>query len=498
MATDNNLSPLSYKSIQQSRQAFRQVARDGFNAYDEPGTYWFKPIFYFYRSLGQAEDSVIGTEGLLHPSWMAGKEIYAKDNNAQEIRKIKHEDLNFASSAYNYLLRNDDLFRAKLLQRFIELLSNISSQSPWYFKAVSGLDNAVDHSEAFKTGKFVNDDRRQISFTMMEDAVDDRIGTLLDLYKTACYSWKTKREIVPSNLRKFDMGIYIFGDMIQNNQSDLIFKYLGTGNDNKYNNNSYKPDDDRYIAEVGSDSASSMQNNVYLEFTNCEINLSSTKMGDVMDNSEGAQHVYTLVIDYDDCFVDRVNTSIKATIGDTILSDVYSMNQEVEKVGFGDVMDDPKYALGRARSDSGDYTHELDLESQNINRRQRSRLGDQISNTIAAAPGKIVGNAVGYAVGAVKQYAITPAASFLYGNLYHGSLVSGAQLLLSGNVRGVNALVDFAKDGGSRSTFTSGLYEKHEAVDQPTDLGKLSETPTKPSVPANLGNLYGKNVMRNL
>lgn len=492
MAIDNNISPLSYKSIQQSRQAFRQVSRDGFNAYDEPGTFWFKPIFYFYRSLGASEDNVIGSEGLLHPSWLVDKEVYAKDNSKQEIRKTKHEDLNFTSSAYNYLLRNDDLFRAKLLQRFIELLSNISSQSPWYFKAVGGLDNAVDHSEAFKSGKFANEDRRQITFTMMEDAVDDRIGTLLDLYKTICYSWRSKREIVPSNLRKFDMGLYIFGDMIQNNQSDLIFKYL---KGDKYTSNAYEPGEDRYIVNLTEGKKSSMQNNVYLEFTNCEINLSSAKMGDTMDNSEGAQHVYTLVIDYDDCYVDRVNTSIKATIGDSILSDIFSMEGFVKNNGLGDVMSDSKYAIGRSRSDT-DYTHALDVDASNINK-YKSRLGDQISNTIASAPGKVIGNAIGYGVGAVKQ-AVTPGLSFLLGNLYHGSLVSGAQLLMSGNVRGVNAFADMGKKQSDNKTPEGRLYEKPEPVEQPTDLSKLSEKPIKKSTPTNLGSLYSKNVMRNL
>lgn len=497
---ENN--PLSYKTIQQSRQAFRQVSREGFNMYDEPGTYWFKPIFYFYRSTELSEEAFIGTEGLLHPSWLeANTEKYAKDNEGgDKPRTEKHEDLNFASSAYNYLMRNDDEYRARLLKRFIELLSNISTKSPWYFKAVSGLDKAIDHSEEYKSGKFVSDERRQISFTMMEDAVDDRIGTLLDLYRSICYSWKSKREIVPANLRKFDMGIFIFGDMIQNNASDVRFDQIKRGE-----RRNYEPNDDRYYLASGvhldipttmdgKDRELAHQNAIYLEFQNCEINLSSTKIGDSMDNAEGTPHAYTLTIDYDECYVNRVNTAIKAIIGDAIVSDIVHLDD----VGvIGDVQDDEKSSLGRSRSESHEDDRDLDSKTS-INDRYRRNLGDQVSNALSTAASNTILNAASYAEGAIDRYLIQPATKFLLGNLHKGSLLTGAQMLINGNVAGVVREVQTAIGPESSQGASGRLYEKIEGTQQPLTVHKLFETPSKPNKPITLGKLHDKNVTRNL
>lgn len=497
---ENN--PLSYKTIQQTRQAFRQVSQEGFNMYDEPGTYWFKPIFYFYRSTELSEETFIGTEGLLHPSWLeANTEVYAKDKRGDKPRTEKHEDLNFASSAYNYLMRNDDEYRAHLLKRFIELLSNISTKSPWYFKAVSGLDKAIDHSEEYKSGKFVSDERRQITFTMMEDAVDDRIGTLLDLYRSICYSWKTKREVIPANLRKFDMGIFIFGDMIQNNASDVRFDQIKNGKQR-----TYEPDDDRYYlangvhldiptAMDGKDRELAHQNTLYLEFQNCEINLNSTKIGDSMDNAEGTSHTYTLTIDYDECYVNRVNTAIKAIIGDAIVSDLYHLDD----VGvIGDVQDDEKSSLGRNRSDSP-YEDNRDLDSKtSINSRYKRNLGDQVSNTLSTVTSNTILNTASYGVGAVKDYAIQPATKFLLGNLHKGSLLTGTQMLLNGNVAGVVREVQIALSPGSSQGASGRLYEKVEHTQQPLTVHKLFETSNTPNKPITLGKLHDKNVTRNL
>lgn len=497
---ENN--PLSYKTIQQSRQAFRQVSREGFNMYDEPGTYWFKPIFYFYRSTELSEEAFIGTEGLLHPSWLeANTEVYAKDNRGDKPRIEKHEDLNFASSAYNYLMRNDDEYRARLLKRFIELLSNISTKSPWYFKAVSGLDKAIDHSEEYKSGKFVGDERRQIAFTMMDDAVDDRIGTLLDLYRSICYSWKTKREVVPANLRKFDMGIFIFGDMIQNNTSDIRFDQIKNGKPRNY-----EPDDDLYFlasgvhldiptAMDGKDRELAHQNTLYLEFQNCEINLSSTKIGDSMDNAEGTSHAYTLTIDYDECYVNRVNTAIKAIIGDAIISDLYHL----DNVGvIGDVQDDEKSSLGRNHSDNT-HVDDRKLDSKtSINDRYRHNLSDQVSNTLSTVTSNTVLNAASYGEGYISRYAIQPATKFLLGNLHSGSLLTGTQMLLNGNVEGVVQEVQAFIGSRSSHRASGRLYEKVENAQQPLTVHKLFETPSTPNRTITLGKLHDRNVTRNL
>ena len=51
---------------------------------------------------------------------------------------------------------------------------------------------------------------RFIEIECSEDAVDMRLSTLMDLYRYVCYDPLYQREILPENLRKFDMDVVIF------------------------------------------------------------------------------------------------------------------------------------------------------------------------------------------------------------------------------------------------------------------------------------------------
>lgn len=104
---------------------------------------------------------------------------------------------------------NDDKIRAGYVVDFVQLLSNINSTSPWYFQSIKGLDAALQrniYNEEFQ----VTAQREKITIECLEDAYDQRIGTLLDLYRAIVWSWETKRETLPINLRKFDMTVILF------------------------------------------------------------------------------------------------------------------------------------------------------------------------------------------------------------------------------------------------------------------------------------------------
>lgn len=416
--------PLSYRSIQNSIKNFRSLKGDNFNLYDEPGTYWFKPIFYFVRSGGSTEG--INNEGLLYPVWNMRNynsgDGANQDMNSEATRRMIL-DTDFTTCAYNYLVRNDDNRRAVLLQRFVELLSNIATRSPWYFQSVSGLDTAIDHSEAFKTGKFFGDDRRQITFKLLPDAVDNRIGTLLDLYRSICYSWSSKREIVPSNLRKFDMGIYIFGSMIQNEWSDLLHTRAAlTGTLRTAEKLGLDLSSKQSIVNAAGEYSydgriPKGQANIYLEFTNCEINLSSLKGGDEVSNTTGSTREYTLTIDYDDCYVNRYNDFIIGAIGDVIISDIIS--------------EDATFSM----NSEGNYTTEA-----SIGRRVYS------DNMISKAINNSVNNVVSATLGTAMQLVQNTAGNILLGNLYNGSIVNSTYQLTNGRFdvieNSINAAID--------------------------------------------------------
>lgn len=395
-----DINPFSYKYIQNSIRNFRSLKNDDFNWYDEPGTYWFKPVFYFYRSTIEDEASDINTEGLLHPSWLKNSigdgNISSSGRSGEQRKAILNQK--FVSSAYNYLMRNDEEERAALLKQFITLLSNIVSRSPWYFQEVGGLDIAIDHAEVFRDGKFIGDTPKQITFVLLPDAVDDRIGTLIDLYRTICFSWREKKEIVPANLRKFDMGLYVHGSMLQNDHSDLLFSKLALSGGLNLADQlgvGYEPNTDivnaagkyRYQNGQGVGSA-----HAYFEFINCEIDLSSTKGGDTISNADGSERKYTLTINYDDCYINRYNSFIQGAIGDVIAADLRMR-------GYGQSID---AVIGRKPADG---------------------IVD-----------KMLGNIEGATLGQAKQIISQSVGDILLGNLYSFSAADTFRDVTSGRI----------------------------------------------------------------
>lgn len=310
-------SILSYSTILKDREKFRKAGTshsDNFNLLDFPGQKFFKIFFYFNNgdsesAAGRTADSV----GLLAPTW-----------NVVGVNNANYYQYN---SAWAYLKMNYEDERAENLKRFVNLLSNISSESPWYFTEISGLDAAIERKQLSGKEFIVEEQRSKISIKCLPDAFDDRIGTLLDLYRSVVWSWVTKREVLPANLRKFDMGIFLyeaptipFHKMKKNSLVDLgilnSYEYgeLGDGYDYK---TSYK----------------------YFEFHNCEIDYNSSK-GNLssIGNTEGLFPEYTIDILFDDCFESRYNESMLREIGDFIKWDIMSnlnILPETDNVTFG-------------------------------------------------------------------------------------------------------------------------------------------------------------------
>ena len=91
------------------------------------------------------------------------------------------------------------------LFKFVGTLSYINENAPWFFNSVSGLNEAsnIKINEPFK--------KNEIEIGIKEDAVDMRLTTLFDYYKFACFDYVNLKEILPENLRKFDMSVVVYG-----------------------------------------------------------------------------------------------------------------------------------------------------------------------------------------------------------------------------------------------------------------------------------------------
>lgn len=308
---------ISYASLIKDRNNFRMAAgkhSSEFNLFDTPGQKYFKIFFYFNNGDFTGDPNMEAGNGLITPTWL--------------VPEINDNTYYMHNSAWSYLKMNNEDERADLLRDFVNLLSNISSESPWYFSEISGLDSAMDR-KAINTENFtIEATRPKISIKCLPDSFDDRIGTLLDLYRAIAWSWVHKREILPSNLRKFDMGILIFETPNEpfhklkshtksfaksftsfSNAKDALlgdgvehaeYSVVGMGQTNDYVT-SYK----------------------YIELHNCEIDYNSSKnLYSTLNNKDGMQVEYTIDIHFDDCYETRYNEFSMKSMGDLIEYDL--------------------------------------------------------------------------------------------------------------------------------------------------------------------------------
>ena len=122
------------------------------------------------------------------------------DFNTSPLLTIDETNKN---TAHSYLLSINELERAAYLKHFVQVLRFITDEMSWYFQSIDGLDGIWKRD-------FTNP---AVSADLTIGCLDDvtfKITGLIDLYRKACFDWENTREVVPGNLRKFNMGVYVF------------------------------------------------------------------------------------------------------------------------------------------------------------------------------------------------------------------------------------------------------------------------------------------------
>ena len=432
-------SIMSYGRFLKDRAEFRRSGtRHGsdFNLFDTPSQKYFKILFYFGVDDGSTDD--VPTGGLLSPTW--------------NIKNIDNKYYNY-NSAWAYLKMNDENERAEKLEHFVNLLSNINSNSPWYFSTVGGLQDAIERKVA-SDGKFEMPDSRKLTITCLPDAFDNRITTLLDLYRDITWSWHLKREILPVNLRKFDMAIYIF-------ESPLHYWH---DDDNRLdiNNNLFRPSYKMF------------------EFHNCEFDYNSIKSGwNELNNTTGFAPTYTIDIKYDDVYEISWNELMMRTIGDIITTDIWMTANSVAQQDSSAQLDYLKTKLsstgiGNNTPDNDDR----DVRNQKVKYKKRNfKNGDDLGIIPMHEGSKnhdagLVGNALKQVFGQVKTHVKSKINRALLGNLHTYSLTQiGSQIksALQGNlIPTAQAAKDYVKEANERNaikpTANGNIYAQQKAA----------------------------------
>lgn len=339
----------SYVSLIQDLNRFRATAFNVENMFDMPGQVFFRVLFHFNNDsdvmigapgvqgadiAGSANNSF---NGLIGPSWLQFGDIKVSDIQSSAQQSL---DLLWAhSTAFNYFILNNDLQRAANTKKFVELLSSISANSPWYFQNIKGLDTAIERQVA--NGDFMfKDERDKITIECLDDSYDQRIGTLLDLYRSIVWSWETKRIMLPSNLRKFDMTIIAFQMPIdgmhiarrkQFTSTNKILPMQRTGRypmtdvevrGTKLSNTGLSElavttDGLTVIYDGNPGNRAPVASYKAWEFHGCEIDYNSSKSGwSDLSNSEGTIPKFNIDIFFDDMYEIRFNEFLMQHISD--------------------------------------------------------------------------------------------------------------------------------------------------------------------------------------
>lgn len=352
---------LSYNNILNDINNFKRAGTasgSDFNIYDTPAHKYFRLLFYFGSTpeFGNGYGS-----GLLAPTW---------DN----ISGSPYYDFN---SAWAYLKLNDENERAEKLEHFITLLSDINTNSPWYFSTLGGIDGALERKGP-EDGVIEMADKK-LTITCLPDAFDNRIGTLLELYRDITWSWVQKKEIIPANLRKFDMAVYIFETAEANwhiTKNGLFPKdTIIAGNDDSGFKPSYK----------------------MIEFHNCEFNYNSIKSGwSELNNQTGVSPTYTIEITYTDCYEISYNDIMMRTIGDVITTDM-----------INNTTGDDAY-ISVAQSDNATQAEEVKSRTYPYDKGWANKVLGQIGGHLVSditdwAKQKVMGNIYGFSLTGLRD-----------------------------------------------------------------------------------------------
>lgn len=295
------------------RLKFKKIATDGstVSRYNDKGMFFYRLFFNFNTGYG-----------------LFGSILKDSINQATEEGNTAWQYLtnNIGSKRFSERYRNVLYNKRESLVEFTKLLNYISNESPWFFESISSLKDATK----LEFDNIVKKEDPSFSIKFNPDAIDMRIGTLLDLYKDACFDYTNSKEVIPENLRKFDMSIILFNPPIQgvninykniyentrtnpiSNTSEAGFVVGYTHKEDQFTNTRFK----KTYSDVFNPNGMSFK---CLIFKNCEFVLKEmSSFPDTITNSTGFEAKYDIKISYQRVFSYNINRELTVEVLDNL------------------------------------------------------------------------------------------------------------------------------------------------------------------------------------
>lgn len=197
--------------------------------YEDPTYLGFKLVFDFGTLPISAEDGLPPSPLFKDDSYYYGanNSFFGQNPFGQAQYDYVTPSLNGKVAYYSaasYLEQRESAFpyggkRSDMLRQFKVMFSDLLSNSPWFIQSISGLDNLA---KVARPGYQPNSEGtfspqrtagKVLEFTTLE-SLNLRMSAMADLYNQATFDYDNMRELLPRNLRKFTM--YIFVSEIRN------------------------------------------------------------------------------------------------------------------------------------------------------------------------------------------------------------------------------------------------------------------------------------------
>lgn len=113
----------------------------------------------------------------------------------------------YTDSAYRYLERIGQSQKQLQLKQFKEKLQTVNRDMPWYWQSIEGLEGVWEKYHNIKE-PYLGGDDSIITINTLE-SIDFSITGLLELYRNVAYDFKNRREVLPENMREFNLIIFV-------------------------------------------------------------------------------------------------------------------------------------------------------------------------------------------------------------------------------------------------------------------------------------------------
>ena len=113
------------------------------------------------------------------------------------------------SSAVGYLTKIGEGSRALYLKAFIQGIQEINRTRPYYWQTIEGLEDAWTKATDFSLDPFTGSAKDAGITIGCLEAIDLKLTALFTLYKMAVYDVQYKRFVLPKNLMRFNVYVYV-------------------------------------------------------------------------------------------------------------------------------------------------------------------------------------------------------------------------------------------------------------------------------------------------